>query len=183
MWEFRYSNLADIPDLWYAYLWKSGDEYCFVKAIHKQEGRDYNLVWIETLYDDDIDQMMRDDFDAHEERVNAVRNWETDDSYESWSSDITVTDYMDEGDYYGANDQVIEQLYDLQLWDDGDYASDWNGNYLNQNSTYTLDRNRAMSISRSIDTENTCNVDLLQDIMNYFHLNEMENFLDCEDIR
>ena len=177
---FWVQSLDALNDWEYAYLTKDGNCYYFVKKINES----YVLKKYETLSDEDISDRMWQDFDSHEAWVDAVRNWDTDSSYDDWSSDIDIWNELDCDDYYSCPSDVVEILYNLGYRNDDTYAHcDWE--YLDEYNTMTIDRD-FMSIAwdnicNRVELDNT-NKELWEDIEKKYWFHTIE-FLPAEPIR
>lgn len=174
--------LSELADWEYAYLWKSFDDYYFVKKTNDT----YVIKKIETIDDDCIRDRMWDNFDTHEERVNEVSNGNTDRGYEDWESDIDIWDYCDSDDYHSCPMAVVNILYDLWLWS-SEYSSD-NWYYLDECQTFTITSNLLDTLYNKFDrfdndvNEKIFNEELWADIEKKYGFHQIE-FLQAEPIR
>lgn len=170
--------LSEIADHWRAYLGQDWGDYYFVRRIWE----DFIIHKIITLEDSDISDRMYDDFDDHEAWVNAVRNGDTDESYDSWRQDIDIFEECDAEDYYSCPETVVKILYDLWLWAREDDANDHNWYYLDDYQTYTMNTDLIENTYRRLETSRVFNQKLWDDIEKKFGINQME-FLAAEPIR
>lgn len=180
--EFSVPNLGCLTPRTYAFLWQYGSYDFYFVYRNWEDDKDLYLTKVRILDKDELRDRMWDGFDTHDAWVEAVRNGDTEESYDDWSNDIDIDDYVDEWDFYGVHDDITSELYRLWFWneecDDYDYRNDY---YLASNSQGTLTKNTFQNVLRYLDWMK--NETLVEDLQTYFHCNEMENFLDCEDIR
>lgn len=162
-----------------AFLWMNGSDYYFLVKTGEDE---YIIKEIETLEDSDISDRMREDFDDHEAWVNAVRNWDTDDSYDNWRQDIDIWEECDSSNYYECGQKFIEILYNLWMWSYDDDACDHNGYYLDEYYTWTVSTQILETVYSRFDRNQEFNQKLWSELENKYGVNQVQ-YLDCEDIR
>lgn len=175
---FWATSLSVLGNYEYAYLARDGDEYYFLK----KQDNDYVIKKVETLDDSCISDRMREDFDAHDAWVEAVRNGDTDDSYDDRQQDVDIWEEMNSDDYYGCNDQICHILHSMWLWRDDVFASDWRGYYLDECNTWTVTPNVLDSIYRHFNTEAQFNEELWSELEAKYWVHQVE-FLAAEPIR
>jgi len=141
---------------------------------------EYIIKRVATLDDTDMSERMREWFDAHDAWVDAVRNGDTDASYDSWQQDIDIWDEEDPDDYHECHTEVVDILHNLGLWD-SEYSSS-NGYYLDEDYTWTITNNNLDEIYRKLDTNDIFNEQLWQDLERKYGLHQIE-FLAAEPIR
>lgn len=141
---------------------------------------EYIIKRVITLDDSDMSDRMREWFDAHDAWVDAVRNGDTDESYDSWQNDIDIWDEEDPDDYHVCHSEVVDILQSLGLW--GSPFSSYNGNYLDEDYTLTITNNNLDEIYRKLDTNDIFNEQLWQDLERKYGLHQIE-FLAAEPIR
>lgn len=161
----------------YAYLGRDWDEYYFVKKVDNNE---YVVKEIITLNESDIEERMWNDFDAHDAWVDAVRNGDTDRGYDDWQEDINIWDEMDSDNYFSCPQDIVDILHVLWLWSSTYSCDDWY--YLDQENTWTLNKDRLDFLYRRFDTYQEFNKELREDIEKKFWFNQIE-FLAAEPIR
>ena len=173
------SKLSDIPEHWYVFLAKDWEDYYFVKKL----GWEFILKRVITLDDSDMSDKMREDYDAHDAWVDAVRDWETDESYESWSSDIDIWEECDPDNYHDCDSEAIEILANLWLWGDN-YSSSYDWHYLDEDWTWTITAQNIDTIYNRFETNNKefFNQELRDDIESTMWVHQIE-FLAAEPIR
>lgn len=141
---------------------------------------EYIIKRVATLDDTDMSDRMREWFDAHDAWVNAVRNGETDESYDSWQRDIDIWEEEDPSNYYECHTEIVDILHSLGIWDSN--YSNSNGYYLDEDYTWTITNNILDEIYRKLDTNDIFNESLWLDLEKKFGLHQIE-FLAAEPIR
>lgn len=141
---------------------------------------EYIIKRVATLNDTDMSDRMREWFDAHDAWVDAVRNGDTDESYDSWQRDIDIRDEEDPDNYHECHNEIVDILHSLGLWDNS-YSSS-NGYYLDEDYTWTITNNNLDEIYRRLDTNDIFNESLWLDLEKKFGLHQIE-FLAAEPIR
>lgn len=141
---------------------------------------EYIIKRVSTLDDTDMSDRMREWFDAHDAWVDAVRNGDTDESYDSWQQDIDIREEEDPSNYHECHWEIVRILHELGLWD-SDYSSS-NGYYLDEDYTWTITNNNLDEIYRRLDTNDIFNESLWLDLEKKFGLHQIE-FLAAEPIR
>jgi len=141
---------------------------------------EYIVKRVTTLDDNDMSERMREWFDAHDAWVDAVRNGDTDESYDSWQQDIDIWEEEDPGDYHECHTEVVDILHGLGLWNSEYSSSD--GYYLDEDYTRTITNNNLDEIYRKLDTNDIFNEQLWQDLERKYGLHQIE-FLAAEPIR
>lgn len=141
---------------------------------------EYIIKRVSTLDDTDMSDRMREWFDAHDAWVDAVRNGDTDESYDSWQQDIDIREEEDPSNYHECHWEIVRILHELGLWD-SDYSSS-NGYYLDEDYTWTITNNNLDEIYRRLDTNDIFNESLWTDLEKKFGLHQIE-FLAAEPIR
>lgn len=141
---------------------------------------EYIIKRVATLDDTDMSDRMREWFDAHDAWVDAVRNGDTDESYDSWQQDIDIREEEDPSNYHECHWEIVRILHELGLWD-SDYSSS-NGYYLDEDYTWTITNNNLDEIYRRLDTNDIFNESLWTDLEKKFGLHQIE-FLAAEPIR
>ena len=175
---FWATSLSVMGNYDYAYLGRDWEDYYF---LMKQEDW-FVIKEIDTLDDSCISDRMWEDFDAHDAWVEAVRNGDTDDSYDSWQQDVDIWEEMNADDYYGCPSQVCYILSQMWLWRDSEYASDWRGNYLDSCHTWTVNADILDNIYRRFNTDVEFNKELREELERKYCVHQME-FLAAEPIR
>lgn len=173
---FGAESLEWIDEYCYAYLGRDSYTYYFIKKVNWE----FKIVTVDTLDEQEIIDMMREDFDAHDAWVQAVRDWDTDSSYNDWQENVDIWQECDPEDYYGCNEAMVGILYDLWLWYDSIYDNN-NGSYLKANES-KLERNSLERLAGIINMNAEFNQKLWDDIESNFGINELQ-FLAAEPIR
>lgn len=97
------------------YLGRREDTYYFVEWID-YEKKIIRVERYEWICDDDMSDRIWEDVDWKEMWRDAVRDWETEDSFNDWSEAIDVRDYLDEvydsSWNQGSRDYVLEYNWD-----------------------------------------------------------------------
>lgn len=176
--EFWHVCLDNIENYSYAFIWRRGD-YRFY-FLYRNGNWQLCIKCVEWLDEDEIRDKAEQDFDYYAKWVEAVQNWETEDSYRDWQGDTNIWDYENEWDYYGADTEVVKQLNELWLWNDED-DDYYDGNYLNEEYWGEFSKSNVERLSDILDN-NCLNNNLLEDMENAFGVKEIQ-FLDCENIR
>lgn len=141
---------------------------------------EYIIKRVVILDDTDMSDRMREWFDAHDAWVDAVRNGDTDESYESWQQDIDIWEEEDPENYHECHTEIVDILQNLGLW--GSSYSSYNGNYLDEDYTLTITNNNLDEIYRRLDTNDVFNEQLWTDLERKYGLHQIE-FLAAEPIR
>lgn len=174
---FGVESLSVLNDWEYAYVGRSWWDFFFIRKVWDE----YRFKEIETLDDTTMSDRMREDFDDHEAWVSAVRNWETDESYDDWRQDIDIRDECSPWDYHDCPTEIVEILYNLDFWGDEDSDEcDWY--YLDDYNTWTISRTNMEMLYNKIDTNDFFNQKLWEDLEKKFWYNQVE-FLAAEPIR
>lgn len=169
-------NLDALQEHQFAYLGRDWGDFYFVRKMDWE----YIIKRVATLNDTDMSDRMREWFDAHDAWVDAVRNGDTDESYDSWQQDIDIREEEDPSNYYECHWEIVRILHELGLWD-SDYSSS-NGYYLDEDYTWTITNNNLDEIYRRLDTNDIFNESLWLDLEKKFGLHQIE-FLAAEPIR
>lgn len=169
-------NLDALQEHQFAYLGGDWEDFYFVRKMDWE----YIIKRVATLDDTDMSDRMREWFDAHDAWVNAVRNGETDESYDSWQRDIDIWEEEDPSNYYECHTEIVDILHSLGIWD-SNYSSS-NGYYLDEDYTWTITNNILDEIYRKLDTNDIFNESLWLDLEKKFGLHQIE-FLAAEPIR
>lgn len=169
-------NLKALADHCYAYLGRDFDDYYFVRRI----GDDYIIKRVITLDDSDMSERMRERFDAHDAWVDAVRNGDTDESYESRQNDIDIWEEEDCEDFHDCCQEIVDILHWLWLWSSDYSSSNWY--YLDEFNTQTIDINMLDNLYNKLDKNDIFNEELWNDIEKTYWLHQIE-FLAAEPIR
>lgn len=175
---FWAGKLSEIEDHWYAYLGQDWDDFYFIRNIDWN----YLIKCVQKLEDSDISDRMYADFDDHEAWVNAVRNGDTDESYDSWRQDIDIWEECDAEDYYSCPTKVVNILYELWLWPEENHASDGDWYYLDEYSSTTINTDTLENIYRRLNPDWKFNQSLRDDLEQKYLVNQVE-FLAAEPIR
>ena len=181
--EEEQKPLFGVESLWvlnewqYAYLGKCWWDSFFIK----KRWDEYLFKQIQTLDDIDMSNRMREDFDDHEAWVDAVRNGDTDESYETWRDWIDIRDKCSPWDYHSCPIEIVEILYELGFWED-ENSDEYEWYYLDDYYTYIITRQNIEQLYNKIDTNDTFNQKLWDDIEKKFWYNQIE-FLAAEPIR
>ena len=141
---------------------------------------EYIIKRVATLDDTDMSDRMREWFDAHDAWVDAVRNGDTDESYDSWQQDIDIWEEEDPENYHECHTEIVDILQNLGLW--GSPYSSYNWNYLDEDYTRTITNNNLDEIYRRLDTNDVFNEQLWTDLEKKYGLHQIE-FLAAEPIR
>lgn len=122
------------------YLGRRDDSYSFVEWIdyEKKIIRVEKYIWTS---DDDMNDRIWEDVDWKEKWRDAVRDWETEDSYESWIENLDIRDYLYEVYDTSWNQESRDYVLDLN-WGDWYVEPYWtyerkaDGNY---EGNYTME--------------------------------------------
>ena len=169
-------NLDALQEHQFAYLGRDWEDFYFVRKMDWE----YIIKRVVTLDDSDMSDRMREWFDAHDAWVDAVRNGDTDESYDSWQQDIDIRDEEDPDNYHECHNEIVDILQNLGLW--GSPYSSYNGNYLDEDYTRTITNNNLDEIYRRLDTNDIFNEQLWLDLEKKYGLHQIE-FLAAEPIR
>lgn len=156
---------------WY-WVWKEDSStHIFVK-----ENNDWDWFWCRVdIVDTDAQRDKAwEDVDLRDERIRAVRDWDTELWFDSWQENIDdIFDYRDPRDYYDYESFVYEQL------EDRNFLDDWEIPDMYGRQSFTKD------CLDYIDTEDEWDFD--KDFFLWLCCqtwrNQIELILSCDDVR